>query len=163
NIFDFLNRDLRTYLPELSSAKIVEGGAGGWRARLGLRGASLRMLRKSRPFWKTLGDYGIFSTILRVPITFPPEKFFGLSLSAMCTPDLRGTQGTFTLFTNEEAQGNGPGHAEASGSTTGGVRIAVERHGNRIEAWLPGPPNSPGRVPAEFRTLLKIEIDPSRN
>jgi hypothetical protein len=97
NIFDFLNRNLRTYLPELSSARIIEGSGSGWRNWFG-GGATVRLLRKSQPFWKILGDYGIFSTILRVPITFPPERFFGLSLSAMCTPDLRGTQGSFTLF-----------------------------------------------------------------
>jgi len=34
-----------------------------------------------------------------VPITFPPEKFDGRLLSAMCTPDLKGTQGSFSLFT----------------------------------------------------------------
>ena len=38
-------------------------------------------------------------TILRVPITFPPEKFDGRLLSAMCTPDLKGTQGSFSHFT----------------------------------------------------------------
>ena len=59
----------------------------------------MRMLRKSRPFWNFLSDYGIFNCILRVPITFPPEKLRGVQLSAMCVPDLRGTQGTFTLFT----------------------------------------------------------------
>ena len=45
------------------------------------------------------GQQQIVSTILRVPITFPPEKFNGRMLSAMCTPDLLGTQGTFALYT----------------------------------------------------------------
>ena len=34
----------------------------------------VRLLRKSKPFWSVLSDYGIFNCILRVPITFPPEK-----------------------------------------------------------------------------------------
>ena len=46
-----------------------------------------------------LGRQGIGCTILRVPITFPPEKFDGRLLSAMCTPDLKGTQGSFSQFT----------------------------------------------------------------
>ena len=33
----------------------------------------------------------IWSTILRVPITFPPDNFYGAQLSAMCVPDLLGT------------------------------------------------------------------------
>ena len=84
NIFDFLNRDLRTYAPELSSAKVTR--------------TAVEMRRKSEPFWKILGRHNVSSTILRVPITFPPEEFNGRLLSAMCTPDLRGTQGSFSQF-----------------------------------------------------------------
>jgi len=84
NIFDFLNRDLRTYAPELSSAKVTR--------------SAVEMRRKSEPFWKILGRHNVSSTILRVPITFPPEEFNGRLLSAMCTPDLRGTQGSFSQF-----------------------------------------------------------------
>ena len=58
----------------------------------------MRLLRKSKPFWNVLSKYGIFSCILRVPITFPPEKLRGVLLSAMCVPDLRGTQGMFSLL-----------------------------------------------------------------
>lgn len=148
NIFDFLNRDLRTCLPELSSTKITEG-TGGWFSWLTGSGASIRLLRKSQPFWKILGDYGIFSTIIRVPISFPPEKFFGLSLSAMCTPDLRGTQGSFTLFTTDDAE---------CVASTGGLHLAVKRVGNRIDAELPGPPNVPGKSPREFRVPLRIDV-----
>ncbi len=148
NIYDFLNRDLRTYLPELSSARITEGTMVGWRKWFG-GGATVRLLRKSRPFWKILGDHGIFSTILRVPITFPPERFFGLSLSAMCIPDLRGTQGSFTLFTTDS------GEAEAA---TGGLRIHVTRSGNRIDALLPGPPKPTVHTPSDYQTLLRIRI-----
>jgi predicted AlkP superfamily phosphohydrolase/phosphomutase len=94
NIFDFLNRDLRTYAPELSSAKVLR--------------KSVEMRRKSEPFWKILGRNAVSSTILRVPITFPPEEFNGRLLSAMCTPDLRGTQGTFSRFTDPAGELIGP-------------------------------------------------------
>ena len=40
-----------------------------------------------------------------MPITFPPEKFNGRMLSAMCTPDLLGTQGTFALYTTRAESG----------------------------------------------------------
>ena len=81
NIFDFLNRDLRTYAPELSSAKVLRD--------------SVEMRRKSEPFWKILGRHAVSSTILRVPITFPPDEFNGRLLSAMCTPDLRARKARF--------------------------------------------------------------------
>lgn len=153
NIFDFLNRNLRTYLPEMSSTRIVEG-VSGWRNWLGLGGGSIRMLRKSQQFWKVLGDYSVFSTILRVPITFPPEKFFGLSLSAMCTPDLRGTQGSFTLFSTD---------ANECGETTGGLRILVTKSGNRIEADLPGPPHPAASAGKTYQTRIIITIFPEKN
>ena len=100
NIFDFLDRDLRSYLPQLSSTRVrpprrlLRIG----RLRIPLSRASVEMRRKSEPFWKILGEHSIACTILRVPITFPPEEFNGRLLSAMCTPDLRGTQGSFSLF-----------------------------------------------------------------
>ena len=94
NIFDFLTRDLRTYVPELSSAKVTR--------------KFVQMRRRSEPFWKILGRHAISSTILRVPITFPPEPFNGRLLSAMCTPDLRGTQGTFSKFEGSRGELEGP-------------------------------------------------------
>lgn len=90
NIFDFLNRDLRNYTPELSSAKVRDG--------------AIEMKRKSEPFWKILARHAVGSTILRVPVTFPPDDFDGRLLSAMATPDLLGTQGTFSLFTRRPNQ-----------------------------------------------------------
>ena len=57
--------------------------------------------RRSRPFWKTLADHGVPSTILRVPVTFPPEPFDGALLAAMSVPDLRGSQGTYTYFSSD--------------------------------------------------------------
>ncbi len=94
NIFDFLNRDLRTYTPELSSAKVTR--------------TSVEMRRKSETFWRILGRHAVKSTILRVPITFPPEEFNGRLLSAMSTPDLRGTQGTYSRFTQQDGELEGP-------------------------------------------------------
>ena len=106
NIFDFLIPDERTYQPKLSSVEIrpprrsIGWGSSACRSA----GADVRMLRKSKPFWSVLSDYGIFNCILRVPITFPPEKLRGVQLSAMCVPDLRGTQGTFSHYTTRTAR-----------------------------------------------------------
>jgi len=100
NIFDFLDRDLKSYLPRLSSARVGKPDRvlriGRWRIPLSFSPLELR--QKSRPFWKILGEQGVGCTIIRVPITFPPEQFDGKLLSAMCTPDLKGTQGSFSQF-----------------------------------------------------------------
>src|SRR5438132_5210129 len=132
NIFDFLTPDLRTYQPKLSSVEIRPPRRfirlGKYRFPLGK--ADVRLLRKSKPFWKVLSEYGIFNCIIRVPITFPPEKLRGVQLSAMCVPDLRGTQGMFSHYTTR------PPHDKEK---TGGEVHIVVRNGNAIRAELTGP------------------------
>jgi len=149
NIFDFLDRDKSSYLPILSSAYI--GGTNKfWKIgkfRIPRGKAVIRLLRKSKPFWNVLGENGVFSTILRVPITFPPEKFFGNSISGMCVPDLRGSQGSFTSYTTEKE----------SGEHTGGMRIKVSWNDNSIETYIPGPSNSMSETGEEMRIPLRIE------
>jgi predicted AlkP superfamily phosphohydrolase/phosphomutase len=150
NIFDFLDRDRRTYLPVLSSAFVgrVTRALTLGRFRIPLQRPELRLLRRSRPFWSVLGDHRIWSTILRVPITFPPERFYGAELSAMSAPDLLGTQGTFTLFTTRRA---------AAGFKEGGRRVTVDRgDGGLVLTSITGPPNpfladdSPLTLPMEL-------------
>ena len=152
NIFDFLSRDPRTYLPDLSSARI---GKAKRTLRLGkyllpLGKPEIRGLRKSVPFWKILGEKGIMSTVLRVPITFPPEKFKGHMLSGMCAPDLKGSQGTFAFFTED---------ADKVRKHEGGVAVLVRREGDVIRTDLSGPENSMLREPAEIRLPLVITLD----
>ncbi len=152
NIFDFLSRDPRTYLPDLSSARI-----GKPRRTLGLgkyliplSKPEIRGLRKSVPFWKILGEKGVFSTVLRVPITFPPEKFRGHLLSGMCAPDLKGSQGTFAFFTED---------ADKVRKHEGGVAVLVRREGAVIRTELSGPENAMLKKPEEMRLPLTITID----
>jgi len=135
NIFDFLDRDRRTYLPMLSSAHIgkVDRFLKIGRYRIPLRKPELRLLRKSKPFWTILGEYRIWSTVLRVPITFPPDNFYGAELSAMCVPDLLGTQGTFLLYTTRP---------QGLAFKEGGLRFAVAIENDCVTTRLQGPDNT---------------------
>ena len=135
NIFDFLGRDTRTYLPVLSSAHIgdVERFLKIGKYRIPLKKPELRLLRKSKPSWTILGEHEIWSTVLRVPITFPPEQFHGAQLSAMCTPDLLGSQGTFFLYTTRPAE---------TKFKEGGIRVALPAGGERFETSVKGPENA---------------------
>jgi predicted AlkP superfamily phosphohydrolase/phosphomutase len=152
SIYDFLDRDRRTYLPVLSSTHIgsVDKFLKLGRFRIPLRRPELRLLRKSKPFWTLLGDQRIWSTVLRVPITFPPDKFYGAQLSAMCTPDLLGSQGTFLLYTTRPSEGH---------FKEGGLRIPLERNGSRFTTSLKGPENMfvEGNPPLEIP--LTIDVD----
>jgi predicted AlkP superfamily phosphohydrolase/phosphomutase len=131
NIFDFLTRDKRTYQPKLSSVDIRgprrKISLGKFQFPIGK--ADIRLLRKGKPFWITLGEHGMFSSVLRVPITFPPEKFRGVQLSGMCVPDLRGTQGMFSFYTTR---------AEENVEHTGGENYYVKRNGNIIRTEIIG-------------------------
>ncbi len=132
SIFDFLTRDKKTYLPKLSSVDVrdARGPTGRGRSRHVPSDPGVRLLRKSKPFWAVLGDHGIFSSILRVPITFPPEELHGVQLSGMCVPDLRGTQGAFSLYTTE---------ALDKRTCVAGERFVVKRDGNTVQAELTAP------------------------
>jgi predicted AlkP superfamily phosphohydrolase/phosphomutase len=134
NIFDFLTRDKKSYLPRLSSVDIRSPrrkiSIGKYQFALGK--ADIRLLRKGKPFWTTLGEHGIFSSVIRVPVTFPPEKFYGVQLSGMCVPDLRGTQGTFSFYTSS---------SNVSSEHTAGESFTVTRIKDTIKAELIGPQN----------------------
>ena len=82
----------------------------------------IRAGRRSQPFWKILGDHGIFSNILRVPITFPAEKFGGVLLSAMAVPDLKGSQGTYYYFTSDKEEAARLRPNMTSGTRSGSVK-----------------------------------------
>jgi len=155
NIFDFLNRNPHTYLPALSSAQI--GTPKRYlplgKYRIPLSKPVIRGLRKSVPFWKILGDVGVFSTILRIPLTFPPEKFKGHLISGMCAPDLKGSQGTFSFYTSEA------GKADVD---EGGVIIPVAATGDRIETYISGPQNTLLKEEEEMRLPMTITLDPGR-
>ena len=153
NIFDFLGRDEKTYFPILSSTRISnpERTLKLGRYRVPLGKPSIRLMRKSRAFWSVLDDCYIPCHVLRVPITFPPEKLRnGVMLSAMCVPDLRGTQGSFTYFTTDR---------EKAGSYTGGTLILVEREDGVIYGELPGPPSPFTDTHEELTVPFSAEID----
>jgi len=152
NIFDFLSRDPKTYLPSLSSAyigrpkRVLSIG----KYAVPLSKPEIRGMRKSVPFWKTLGEAGIFSTVLRVPITFPPEKFSGHLLSGMCAPDLKGSQGTFAFYTTDTVK-----HKKREG----GVVIPVEVRDGRVRTHISGPENSLLKKAEEIKIPIEIEIE----
>ncbi len=138
NIFDFLARDRQTYLPLLSSTRIgeVRKFLKLGKYRIPMEQPELTLLRRSTPFWSILGEKGIWSTILRVPITFPPDRFYGAELSAMSVPDLLGSQGTFLLFTTRPASDK---------FKEGGLRVAL----------TPSPVDNGGKLPPRFVTRIE--------
>lgn len=127
-IYDFIARDPRTYAPKLSSSEVY-GNSRFFRLgpiAIPLARARVRGLRRSRTFWSILSDHGVFSSVLRVPITFPVEKIDGVMVAGMCVPDLRGSQGSFSFITSDPAR-----------APHGGVTVAIAKDGGDVD--IPGP------------------------
>ncbi len=150
NIYDFLTRDPCSYMPVLSSTETRQ------RARhlnLGLAKvpfgskAVYKILQKSQPFWKLLGAQRVWSSILRVPITYPAQAFpHGTLLSGMCVPDIQGTQGSFSFYSTRERR---PG-------TIGGQQFQIKVRAGRIESNLKGPQGKDGR-PMNCRFAVELD------
>ena len=154
NIYDFLARDLKNYLPYLSSAQISEPKRhlhiGKYSLPLGK--SEVKGLRRGTPFWHWLGKAGVFCSVIRVPVTFPPERFPGVLLSGMCVPDLKGSQGTFCFCTTR---------VSSDKFREGGVRIPIERNGAGFHSYIPGPENPLG-TGRELRAEFKLRADIKR-
>ena len=152
NIYDFLARDTSNYLPYLSSAEIKGPKRhikiGKYSIPFGK--TEIKAMRKGTPFWHWLGQAGIFSSVIRVPVTFPPEKFQGVLLSGMCVPDLKGSQGTFCLCTTRTTDDK---------FREGGVRVPIERRNGVCHSYVPGPENPIKEKAGEVRMDYEIKPD----
>jgi predicted AlkP superfamily phosphohydrolase/phosphomutase len=161
NIFDFLDRNPKTYAPRLSSSEVRPTTKtiriGDWILPVG--NSLIRNMRKSKAFWTILGEHGIPCNILRVPLTFPPEKFAGVLLSAMCIPDLRGSQGSFTFYSS---RAKAVGDTDSSAEGASGERILLEFNGNSAQGSLPGPTNTMRRKGGRVQLPFRIELQSDR-
>ena len=134
NIYDFLVRDTSTYLPDL-------GMVGREPAKflfdyVPYKKPRLYSIRGGTSFWVTAGNAGVRSSILTVPVTFPPEDVpNGEMLSGLPLPDIRGTMGTFYYFATDLSR------YEEGNTEFGGIlkRLALENDVAHTE--LIGPPN----------------------
>ena len=145
NIFDFLVRNPATYQPDLG---IVKKSPPEFLFNyVPIKMPVITSIRGGTSFWVTAGQQGVRSSLLTVPITFPPEEVEnGELLSGLPLPDLRGTIGTFYYFATDLSR------YEEGNTEMGGIlkRLVVERGIARTE--LVGPPNP--IVKAQQRALL---------
>lgn len=146
-IFDFLRHDHRTF---------AIADSGTYRREpyrlfgVPLFGGGFENLRKGKAFWEILEEAGVEASVIGIPSNFPPVGRRSRTLSGLGTPDLRGTNGSFTLFTSELPPG-------AEG-VSGGIIEHVEVRGGEVQAVLVGPPNELwGGAPAKLP--LRIALD----
>lgn len=136
-IFDFVHRDPATMQPFSSMAGIDPPrhtiAIGPYLLPLS-QGRVVRYLH-GEAFWQLLDRARVSATILRMPDNFPPIESGSQTLSGMGTPDMSGTFGTFTFFTNDPL---------VTSEDFAGGRIVPVRldQTNRAVLTIPGPPNN---------------------
>lgn len=141
-IFDFIRRDPRTYLPDLSMSRYEQKNA-----YLPPKAVNLR---RGVPIWELLSNAGIPSTIVRCPCCYPPDNIKGRMLAGMGVPDLRGGLGTSTFYTS-----NGDVAAQESENV---LRVSADGSGV-IRTHLIGPRNPKTR--SDFQFDITIHVEPS--
>ena len=154
-VFDFVHRDPATRMPVFSMAEI---SPPKHTLKIGpylipLSSGSIATARVGRTFWQILEDHGIPSTVMRMPANFPPAECEADSLSGMGTPDLMGTTGTFTFFTDDPA--------ETRTAVPGGRIVHVELTNGRAALRVEGPPNDFRRDRTAARVEMLAHVDPT--
>jgi predicted AlkP superfamily phosphohydrolase/phosphomutase len=155
-IFDFVERDPDTMLPRSSMGETATGGVslpiGPY--LLPLSQGHIETYRKGISFWKILAAHKVPATILRMPTNFPPIQCDGCkSLSGMGTPDLRGTFGEFSYYTDE------PDRTE--GDVPGGDIIRVSITNGQAFLRVRGPDNSLRKDHAPTFANIHVYVDPA--
>jgi predicted AlkP superfamily phosphohydrolase/phosphomutase len=151
-IYDFLRRDPSSYSPAFSISQSIppQDFLSLFGMELPLDSGEIVNRRVGTPFWSAVEAQGGRSTVLRVPVTFPPDPVHRM-MSGMGVPDLLGTQGTYTIFTTRPT-------ASSMTSSTRSVRMRPNREGH-IVTQLEGPahPLKPEAPPLSTDLVL----DPS--
>ena len=153
-IFDFIHRDPKTFQLYFSTSR-VEGPKhsfhlGSWVIPLG--SGSAEQLRRGKAFWEILDEQSVPNYVYRIPANFPPIAAKGKTLSGMGTPDLRGTYGTFTFYTDDPTA--------AVGAVEGGEVVQVEVKNNRVAANLIGPDNTFRKNSPPATEPFAVDVDP---
>lgn len=154
-IFDFMHRDLKNYAPAFAMSEVTSGDPtplfGGWQ----IPGpGDARLLRRGKAFWEELEEHGIETTILRMPVNFPPTGKATHELSGMGTPDILGGYGTFSFYTSEL-------FASYDSDISGGkVYEAWVDENGLLESKLYGPDNPFRSEKEPVTTDFQIYVDP---
>ena len=156
-IFDFIHRDPETLNPYLSTSKVEPPNRsisiGNW--TFPLSKGKVELLRYGKTFWEILEKHDIPSHVISIPSNFPPVQTPGKSLSGMGTPDILGTYGTFSYFTN-----NPP---ENYNEIAGGKVFPVEIMENVIQTKIIGPKNTFRKDAPNATIDLTVYIDPEND
>ncbi len=151
-IYDFLSRDPENYGPAFSISESIppDSVLPLFGMELPLDDGKIINRRNGIPFWSSVEEKGGASTVLRVPVTFPPDPIHRM-LAGMGVPDLLGTQGTYTLYTTRPT-------SAASSESTRAVRVRPDKSG-LVETVLEGPAHPLKKDAPALNVALTIRPD----
>ena len=155
-IFDFLKRNPKTYLPELSlvgreKPEFLFG-------LIPIKGPKVTNERDGIPFYKAVADAGYKTTVLRMPLEFPPTKLPGGKLWAgLSVPDVRGTWGTFFYFGSELTPW------DVGDTEFGGKLVRLEMNGDAAASEIEGPTDPTAKDFSRVSVPVKFTVGPDKN
>ncbi len=153
-VFDFIHRDPATLRLVSSMTRVEPPGhvvsIGDW--RLPLEAPAIERVRSGAPFWSRIAEAGHPVLALKVPAEYPPTPGAAAELAGMGVPDLAGTYGEFHYYTDRPA---GLDQGTASGRIHVGRALA-----GRVEASLPGPPNTLRAGSPRLSVPIRVALDP---
>ncbi len=155
-IYDFLARNPKTYLPKIAlvakqSPKFLFG-------LIPIRAAKVTNERHGVPFYVATADAGYKTTVLRMPLEFPPSKLPGGDLlSGLSVPDIRGTWGTFFYFASDLPS------AQAGNTEFGGKLVKLSLDGSEAKSEISGPVDPTTKVYRRISIPVSFEESPDRN
>src|SRR5262249_13062526 len=153
-VFDFIHRDPKTMQLYFSASRVENPKhaihIGSWVIPLG--GGTAEQLRQGTAFWQILDQHGVPNSVFRIPSNFPPVAAKGRTLSGMGTPDLRGTYGMFSFYTDDATA--------ATGTVEGGQIISVQVENWQVSANLTGPDNTFRKGSPPALEPFRVSIDP---
>jgi len=137
DVFGFIARHPKTYIPYLSITQ-QEGGITGPRYVSPVKGT---------PFWKITSDAGIPTTVIRWPVTFPPEKVRGKMFAGLGVPDIAGFLNGYRFYTSKDFDGTQDGQEKI---------IRVVNDNGVIDTYVIGPITGKDRERAKVPMQIKI-------
>jgi predicted AlkP superfamily phosphohydrolase/phosphomutase len=153
-IFDFLHLDRENLTPYMSTSRIQGTSLtlpmGRW--RIPLKSPRTELMRQGTAFWELLEKNGVHTRLFQIPANYPPVKTSGDAISGMGTPDLQGTSGTFTLYTDAPEW--------KAGTVSGGIIERVTLRDGVAHGSITGPPNSLLKTSPNATTDVEVVVDP---
>lgn len=172
-IFDFIRRDPKTYLPDISMNRYEKRNA-----YLPPKAVNLR---RGVPFWELLSKAGVSSSIVRFPCTYPPDNIRGRMLAGMGVPDLRGGLGTSTFYTSEDdvlaqesenvlsvkpdATGTlkthiiGPRNPKNASDLTFAITVKIDQANRKVTIFSDGQPKALEVREGQWSDWLKVKFE----